>query len=159
MRRAQHELLGMFVGGAAGIWASRGEDGADRVLEFVGGVVAGPRAACLPDVLEPATSPGHRALAHSLPVAVWSTKSVVDILQRGSQLVAMLREASNAAKMRAGTADTPLDAIFWFAQWAALRFLAGAVPGAIAGYSSHLVLDQLSGKKGLPLIGLPKGCG
>jgi hypothetical protein len=157
--RAEHELLGMVVGGAVAALASMGEDGVDRASEFVGGVIAGLLAARAPDALEPATSPSHRALAHSVPAAFWSTKSAVDICRSGSQLVGMLREAANTAKRRAASSETLLDAGFWGALWAALRFLAGAVPGAIAGYSSHLLADQMSGKKGLPLIGLPRGRG
>jgi hypothetical protein len=64
---------------------------------------------------------------------------------------ALRGEADRRAALRANGATGP-DAVAAFLGEVACRLLAGALPGLIAGYVSHLALD-LGTPRRLPLIG------
>jgi hypothetical protein len=101
----------------------------------------------LPDRLEPATSPRHRAGFHS---------AAVGILAAGLAECARAFERRTcewaAAQRLAAASETDVlrrslaTAVAWIAE-----FLGSAVVGAFAGYVSHLAADS-STPLGIPLI-------
>lgn len=68
--RAEHELIGMAVGAAVSL--IRDEDTSTLAVNPATGATLGKYAARLPDILEPAFHPNHRAFFHS-----WSVLALV----------------------------------------------------------------------------------
>jgi membrane-bound metal-dependent hydrolase YbcI (DUF457 family) len=118
------------------------------LVEIAGTALGGAIGARLPDVLEPALSPHHRALAHS-----WLAAGGLFFLARAGW-AAHCREQANACRERGvslwrSVEDRQRDRteeLVW-------RFIAGLIMGFIAGYGSHLALDSAT-SRGLPLLGL-----
>lgn len=99
----------------------------EQLLFFLGGCLVGALVGgVLPDRLEPATHPGHRAFFHSVAVAAalgWL----------GCKVHQQCHEESESPAL-------------------GHHFLMGLTLGAILGYESHLALDAGT-PSGLPLLG------
>jgi len=142
------------VGGAAGV-AYAALNALDQspfnlVLEAIGGFAGGKVGGCIPDFLDPATTPNHRDMAHSL-LAVGGVLALAakDKLMSWHQ---DLRDKANAfATDRLACEAGSLQAILFGIQEMTCRMLAGFVAGLLAGCLSHLVLDAGS-PEGLCLI-------
>jgi membrane-bound metal-dependent hydrolase YbcI (DUF457 family) len=136
------------VGAGTALARSLEQDGLAILAETAGGALGGWLGGALPDVLEPATSPRHRALCHSWAAATtiltWANARVADAQQ-------YCRDQAQHWERRAASADG-LGALF--ATLAALlcHFAAGFFAGLRGGYVSHLVLDAVT-PAGLPLRG------
>lgn len=143
-----HLATGTVAGGiAAGLLATHASP-PFAVAEVAGGLLGGAIGGVMPDVLEPATSPNHRKLAHSLVAA--GSLALADIAQW--QAACRRRAASHtitAASLPLGCRERS-DAEFAAAWWS---FLAGLVAGFFVGYASHLAMDALTAKS-LPVLGL-----
>ena len=144
--RATHARVGAATGAAVAAFRAREAPTPQMLTEVIGGLVGGWLGRVLPDVLEPATSPHHRQLAHSAVAGGALT------LARVAEWQASCRASATAAQRALlhppGSEDrsrTEWDVLFW-------RLLAGALVGLVAGYASHLVLDAGT-PKGLPLWG------
>ena len=147
-RRDVHEVWGMTSGVAAAFLLMPKEDNAGLMAELLGAVVGGNIGGRAADILEPALTPNHRAVAHSgLAVA-----ALVQLARSG--MIAGCRDQSTACQSRAldlsrsaeqRSTDRVHD-LLW-------RVAAGLLIGFIAGYSSHLLLDAGT-KRGLPLLGI-----
>lgn len=140
---------GAVTGGAAAFLVSRDETPLVVALRTVAGVLGGCHGGALPDLLEPATSPTHRSLAHSLLALAGGTSA---ILSTGD-------EGLRSARSRVAELETELERAtdngqrFLLAVRVALwQLLIGYAVGLVAGYASHLVLDA-STSRSLPAVG------
>ncbi len=140
--RVMHETVGSISGliAAASRAAELPQPG--LALEAFGGFWGGGLGGALPDVLEPATWPGHRQFAHS------ATALAGLLVGADSQLGALqhrLRATATTFELRALEAHgDALASLMWsFLAWT-LRFLAGFAAGIVAGYTSHVVLDAFT---------------
>lgn len=145
--RSTHELAGAVSGVALALLRVGDASTSQALAEVVGGAFGGWIGGVLPDVLEPATTPNHRELAHSVVVGGTLT------LARLAEWQATCRSEAKGCDARALTFALGSDAR-QRAEWDALgwRFLAGLLAGVVAGYASHLILDAGTAK-GLPLLG------
>lgn len=137
MNRTAHVNAGVACGAVTSIALACDDDRADVFLEMLGGAIGGWLGGRLPDLLEPATNPDHRAIFHSLTVGGGGNALAFSKLP---QLQADLRE--RARQCTAAGDD-----------WGALglNILAGLIAGLAAGYVSHLVLDSTT-PKSLPIL-------
>ncbi len=98
MNRATHQLV---AGAAVGIYLVKRESatGATTIKPLLGSAAAA-FFTNLPDVLEPATSPNHRAMFHSLAFAAllgtclyqlnqWQTETELESLLKGAGMLAL----------------------------------------------------------------------
>lgn len=147
-RRTTHDAAGLISGVVAAGVKAKQADGLLVLMELLGGAWGGVQGARIPDVLEPATCPGHRKFAHS-----WT----MFVQMLGTSLKAARAECRRLAENCSARAVDPtlspamqlaytLGALFW-------SFCAGALTGMKAGYASHLALDSCT-VQGLPLLGL-----
>jgi membrane-bound metal-dependent hydrolase YbcI (DUF457 family) len=95
----------------------------DRGLKIAAAAGVGAIAGLVPDILEPAINPNHRALFHSLLT--------------GAAIIYAGKKTSDSLRLPAGDNKSA---------WLALATFA-----FVAGYGSHLGADALT-PKGLPLI-------
>ena len=118
------------------------------MAEAAGGAVGGYGGGVLPDRIDVATHPGHRAEAHSMAI----TGTVGWIVRENlPEWQAALRiHADRLAAMRMQTETPLLQALFWIAEYFC-RFVAGLAAGVLAGYASHLMLDFFT-PASLPVI-------
>jgi inner membrane protein len=131
MDRAEHLGIGSFVGALAVLVAAHRQGRPARFGEVVGGALWGAAGARLPDVLEPADHPNHRAVGHS-------------VLTLGVTAVAAFKMAPELEPLP--TQDTEQAQLV-------RDILQTAKLGLPAGYASHLVADATT-PRGLPLHGL-----
>ena len=145
--RATHETVGAASGAALAFLRVGDAPSSHALAEVLGGALGGWMGGVLPDVLEPATTPNHRELAHSIAAGGTLT------LARVAEWQASCRTEAKGCETRALAFPLGSDARR-SAEWDALawRFLAGLLAGLVAGYASHLVLDAGTAK-GLPLLG------
>lgn len=143
-----HAKVGVGAGMIAALPSSRTSEPAQRIAELLGGAAGGFFGAALPNLLEPATSPNHRALAHSLasagtllllPIRDWQDRCRA----RASVFAQLASAADDGSEM---SKRLNRSALTW-------SFLARAIPGLVAGYISHLLLDGAT-PRGLPIIGV-----
>ena len=103
-------------------------------------------AGSLPDILEPALTPNHRSVAHS--VATGYVVAAVKVDEWSSYC----RERAEDYRHRQlqQVLDPIRRTLYWLAEmfW---RFAAGCLNGLQAGYASHLALDMFT-PSGLPLV-------
>src|SRR5258706_4259287 len=124
------------------------------IAEILGGAGAGALGGALPDVLEPAVHPNHRAFAHSA-VAGGATSSLPFVAAAISWQDACQDRAEEfrAQRLRAWyafLATQGLDALlhllkaaFYLLAELVSAALAGGPVGLAAGYVSHLAADSL----------------
>jgi inner membrane protein len=132
--RSDHYPAGACFGGLVAALSALVANRAPTWAEVLGGAAAGLVTSALPDVLEPATHPGHRGVAHS--VAALGTGV-------GLGLPAAHRFQDRVARASGDETD-PVKRFM-------AQFCAGAAAGAVAGYGSHLLLDATT-PRSLPLI-------
>lgn len=148
--KGTHAAVGVMAGVSAAAYVSRREtDGLARALQLVGGAVGGYHGGVLPDVLEPAITPMHRSISHSLALGGGGAYAMV---KKGEAPVLWAREQVRTLEEQLAVA---VDG--WERFWLMLGILAGHAAigygvGLAAGYASHLVLDAGT-PRSLPLIG------
>lgn len=146
--RYDHCVAGAISGGALAFHYAADLGERERLLETIGGCLFGILGARLPDIFDPPTSPNHRGAAHSAGAAICSIGKVqAGIAAWQETLRAFAEDEMQAARLNAGR---PEERGHLFVG-TLLSLAAGAIPGLVAGYASHLVLDALT-PKGLPLI-------
>lgn len=143
--RRVHVGVGLAVGVGAGVVTATRLPAEQQVLQVLTAGIGGIVGSLTPDVLEPATSPNHRAAFHSLAAGASLTAAWV------ADWAADCRQRALECEARASAAINP-DAKSWEAFKAFLwRALAGFLIGFFAGYASHLVLD-VGTSRGLPIM-------
>ena len=133
--RSDHDMAGALVGGLSVFASAMAAGPSPSVGEVLGGVLSGVVTSRLPDVLEPATHPGHRRVAHST-VVLGATGWAATRLHKTHVALA-------------AAADSETDPLRKFLAQVA----GGATVGAAGGYASHLMLDATT-PMGLPLLGV-----
>jgi len=153
--RKVHEGYGRACGVGFAALAAHGQARPHFAIEMAGGWLGGTLGARLPDILEPATWPGHRQLAHSWTAFGGSGAASIKLL--GSWQTYCRGEAERLRRQRLA-ADTMAHAALGLGILELLfRLASGFGAGLAAGYISHLALDSQT-SMGLPLVGrLPKG--
>lgn len=148
--RQVHDATSTAVGGALALVLAHDSEQAPRNsgLEMIGGLLGGFLGGRLPDLAEPATSGNHRQVLHSQVVLAGVTSLAIG---RTKQWQDELRARADVTAARGVLATTSWDAWALWAQEAALRVLAGAVPSVAGGYVTHLVLDGRT-PRGLPFF-------
>ena len=146
--RDMHLNAGAITGAFAALVMVHGENDTLALAEIVGGVIGGALGGLAPDVLEPATSPHHRKLAHSMVAAGALTLAKVAEWQAGCRrsCAGHLAWASTLPPGSTERHDAETSALMW-------SIAAGLIVGFAAGYASHLALDAATSRS-LPLIGL-----
>jgi membrane-bound metal-dependent hydrolase YbcI (DUF457 family) len=146
--KATHVAVGTLAGGCTAAYRAREQETA-KVLEIIGGCIGGYIGSCLPDAIEPASWPGHRQFAHSVPTGGGVAYGLYKLLEEWE---IYFRSRAEYYKNKSG--EEPLH---WFQKllYAILetlsRIAAGGLSGLGAGYLSHLLLDGGT-PNGLPLL-------
>ena len=144
-RRRVHVAAGGAIGIAIGVATSRklprGHQDTHMAFAGIGGVLG----SVAPDVLEPATSPNHRAFFHSVAACVaLSAARAADWASKCHRAAAECGSRASAATDEAVRRWENIKAFLW-------RALAGFLIGLVAGYASHLALDATTSRS-LPLF-------
>ena len=144
-----HRIVGTLVGAGYSWYRSNEEEGGSNVARMIGGAIGGHLGGTMPDLIEPASMPQHRQVAHSIAIGLalaFGTKEMVDDWEASCRDQAMMfreitenEEASVIEKIVALIGEVFCE-------------VAAGIPGGfVAGYTSHLVLDGIYGE--LPLLG------
>ncbi len=149
MNGKTHKTVGVVAGAAVAVARSGGQKTWKRAVEVVGGGLGGYVGASLPDILEPAVSPHHRNVGHSV-----SAGAIV--LAGASKLAGDWERScrSKADELFARSDDesfSDLERLLCGIGGILLLLLAGLLSGFAAGYISHLALDATT-PKSLPLL-------
>jgi hypothetical protein len=138
-----------WSGGAGGIVVAFGAHGLPPKFfwaEVLGGTAGGGAAGLLPDVLEPAFTPMHRGVAHSV-TALGLLTQIPAVQAREHCRAQAMAWRNYAASLPVGCAEhTHAETKAWW--W---HFAAGACVAAPVGYAVHLLLDART-PCGLPLM-------
>lgn len=143
-----HRTFGVIAGAALAFALSKGQPILHRIIEIIGGSVAGLLAALMPDWFEPADSPNHRSLFHGLlPNALF----IIYCARRLRPSQSSLRSRADDHAEMARQAQTAGSKFWHCVLEFSCRLLSGAAAGALAGYGSHLALDFVT-PRSLPPI-------
>lgn len=142
-----HHLAGAIAGGSTAYICADGQLPPDRVVEMVGGALAGYYGSFLPDIIDPPLHPNHRSVGHGVvPIGTVGSWAISNLPAWQSYL---REKADGHARARLHSHDDATR--LWHAACENFfRLLAGMVAGFIAGYGSHLVLDAIT-PRSLPL--------
>ena len=145
-RRPTHISAGCISGLTAGILTSKQLPSEHQLLHVVCATIGGALGGLAPDSLEPALSPHHRSLFHSLAVGGVATSGLVANWQASCHeaAAACLSRAEQAPVGSPQRSEEETKALFW-------RAVAGLLVGFLAGYLSHLALDAGTANS-LPLL-------
>lgn len=144
--RRTHKAVGAITGTAYAFYRGRGQSEGNRILEGFGGGVGGAVGGMLPDLLEPALTPNHRGLAHSVLVGAGIVSAQLDQWSEWCR-----QKADHYRALQDSTQSDPAKRFLWCLVKMLLRIAAGFLAGVQAGYASHLALDALT-PKSLPLV-------
>jgi len=143
-----HRAVGAVAGGVLALALSRGQTTFHRIIELIGGAIAGLFFGLLPDIFEPPHSPNHRRLIHgALPNAVL----IAFFACRLRPYQSSLRSQADHQAALAKQAQTTVSKAWHLSLEFLCRLLSGATAGALAGYGSHLALDVFT-PRSLPPI-------
>jgi hypothetical protein len=108
--RRKHIITGQAASLAYSAIRSQGELPLSRILESLGGVIGGGIGGCIPDIIEPAASPGHRDIAHSF-AAIAALFALADRKLQSVQQI-LRDEAKAMAARRDNCGEGSIEAIF-----------------------------------------------
>lgn len=146
--RKVHTTTGTIIGGGFALYKARNQEPHHMALEAIGGALAGSIGGRIPDLIDPATSPRHRSIGHS--VIPNSLVGGVYFENLNSWQDSIRHYASNHQTKRKQT-DSFFEK-FWFGLLEILCHLAaGALAGLGVGHASHLALDLCTPAR-LPLM-------
>ena len=147
-RRNSHLVIAACCGAGTAYLLAKEAGSSDPFPEVLGGAMGAMATAMLPDVLDPATSPSHRASGHSLAVAGLISMAVppcrsfaVECRASAETLRGLAAQPDIQPDQRA---DHQLSEL-------ASRFAAGFAVGLPVGILSHLGADGFT-PSGLPLV-------
>lgn len=115
--------------------------------EFAATIVSAVMGSIMPDVVEPARSPNHRGLLHSLLALAGLAALAYKMIGELSGTEQALSE-DLSSRHSIGLPIQPEEQ----ARLALIRLLLIAATALVAGYLLHLVMDSTT-PKGLPLLG------
>jgi hypothetical protein len=137
--RSFHQPQGALWGTVAALAVASGQPPRSRLIEAVGGSIAGYGLSMVPDGFEPATSPHHRGFAHAVAPNVLAVGVIIDKLPEWQN---WLRTKAEEHSYAAETATTPALQLWNVFLEFCLRLAAGALAGAVGGHCSHLWFDS-----------------
>ena len=140
--REVHVAAGIVCGGALAAICAEDQTPSQFVMETLGGLTGGYVGGRLPDILEPATSPRHREIAHSVVTGgsmIHLGRCQLLKWQQGCRKQADLARDRRREQMTGSLRELGFQLLEMF--W---RAFAGAIAGFLAGYVSHLVLDAVT---------------
>ena len=143
-----HVCLAGFAGGGTAACFALDEVPVDIAGEVLGGALAGMVGGKLPDILEPALNPLHRSFFHSVIFGAIETAAGLALLTHWQSIC---REKAREHKRAAGREEDPILKFLHQLAAFAWHMLAGALPGFVAGYVSHLAADATT-PNSLPVI-------
>jgi membrane-bound metal-dependent hydrolase YbcI (DUF457 family) len=145
-RRTTHIGAGALCGIAAGVFTAESLPKKYQGLHFVCVTIGGVFGGVAPDLLEPALSPHHRSLFHSLAVGGAATSGLMSDWQaKCHEMAADCTSRAQLAPLGSRQRSSEeMNAFLW-------RVIAGLLIGFLVGYMSHLALDGTT-QKGLPLL-------
>jgi len=148
--RQTHLPVGTTFGVGAALLQLLRTPAAYRAIELIGAALGGACGGIAPDLLEPALSPGHRSVLHSIVVGGAGTMGLVAHVQgRCREMAAEC--VSRAEVLPIGTEVRRAEehsAMLWYFL---AGFALGFALGFAAGYGSHLLLDAAT-PASIPLI-------
>jgi hypothetical protein len=118
-------------------------------MRILGGALGGQRGGVMPDVIEPASWPGHRQVAHSVAGTAAMVYYAEEPVTASEEV--LHRQALDFRRRRIfGQSDAGQEALLLGGELLA-EFAAGMPSGFVAGYVSHVMLDAVEGK--IPAVG------
>lgn len=148
-KRQRHVRVGTLTGYGFAAYRAREQEPLNMLLEAIGGGVGGYVGSRLPDIIEPASWPGHRQFAHSVTAGSSIAYYLYRLLEEWEEYFRSQAKYYNEKKSE--------EDGYWFQKllYAVLeiffRIVAGSLGGLGAGYVSHLALDGRT-PKGLPVV-------
>ncbi|MGA1795277.1 MAG: metal-dependent hydrolase [bacterium] len=149
--RKTHFPVAVAIGALAAAARTNDKHGEFNLCVIVGGGVGASISAMWPDILEPALSPRHRKIAHSVATGTSIFKLAVDAITKWESY--WRRIAIQATEHRGDPNKTPGERLMLLGVEVFASILVGLLVGLAAGYISHLVLDGFT-PASLPLLGL-----
>ena len=144
----KHVAIGVLVGSGIAAYRAREQEFSNLLLEAVGGMAGGYFGSRLPDIIEPASWPGHRQLAHS----AFTGYSFGHVLYKAiEKWEGYFRSQSEIYNVKTQEATHQLQKLFYTILEVCFRILVGCLSGLGAGYISHLYSDGCT-PSGLPLF-------
>jgi hypothetical protein len=141
--RKEHDMFGAITGGGVAFFCSREQKLLQQIIETFGGVLGGQIGSRIPDIVDPATSPNHRAIGHAVVPAVaamsWYLENVGDWQDAFRNRSRQFMDEANRSDKFLETVVNMVIAIFF-------GLAAGATVGFAAGHVSHL--EQVRFKPG-----------
>jgi membrane-bound metal-dependent hydrolase YbcI (DUF457 family) len=138
-----HRPVGATVGFGASLALALSAKSPRPGLEAVAGWFGGWVGGALPDIIDPPTSPRHRAIGHGILTACLGLTFSVVKLRHWQTALRQQADADTARAVAEGR---------WFSFRATVGYiLTGFLAGVIAGYLSHLAADAFT-PSGLPLF-------
>jgi len=149
--RETHAIVGALAGGGFAAYRAHEQEQLqlDAILETIGGAIGGYIGGRLPDVIEPASVPDHRGLAHS--VTTGGAVLYIDYKIFGQWEQWFRSEAERYRIEREQRVLAGPEELAYSLMETVLRIAAGALTGFVVGYLSHLMLDANT-PRGLPLL-------
>jgi hypothetical protein len=114
------------------------QSGFNFALEVLGGWWGGTLGGVLPDIFDPPTHPGHRAMGHGLAPVGAASLFWAGNLQSWQDSLRRQADQHHVQQVPAQNHFAALGHLL--AEWF-FRFLAGFVAGFGAGYISHIIPD------------------
>jgi hypothetical protein len=146
--RNTHLVIAAICGGAAAYLVAREAGSSDAFPEILGGVAGAFVTAMVPDAIDPATSPSHRASGHSVAVAGLVSRAVPPCCRFATRC----RKSAETFRDFAAQPDIQPGerANHQFSELAS-RFVAGFAIGLPVGFLSHIGADATT-PRGLTLV-------
>lgn len=144
-----HRQIGRCAGAVAAIVCAQDQDPLGLLLEAIGGVLGGDLGGRLPDGFDPPIHSYHRSLGHGVAPSLAVGRALVIRVPAWQEA---LRDHARRYEHQWQFGASEKERNSALLRMTLCRLLAGAIPGLIAGYASHLVLD-LGTPRSLPLIG------
>ncbi len=144
-----HVRVGTLTGYGFAAYRAREQEPLNMLLEAIGGGIGGYIGGRLPDIIEPASWPGHRQLAHSAVTGVGIGIGGYKLLEQWEEWCRS--EAERYRREKEQRTLSGLEEFLYILTDIVLHIAAGALNGLVAGYLSHLALDA-STKKRIPLL-------
>jgi membrane-bound metal-dependent hydrolase YbcI (DUF457 family) len=145
--RDVHVPVGLGTAFITSLYLSKDQKPEHQIYEAIGALFCGYWGSRLPDVFEPANNPHHRAVAHSLATGTAISATAIEAATAWSMF---FREKAERLAKHRQTMRSPEVEITSGVFEILLRIAAGAGPGLIAAYMSHLALDACT-RRSLPL--------
>src|SRR5437016_765198 len=136
--RPTHLAIAFPLGAMAAGYKANSLNGLPLLWEVLGGGIGALAGGIGPDLIDPPTDPNHRGGGHALVPAVFAGTVALSWLDRWQN--SLRNEADRLRQLQLNTCD-PLLRLAYGTWEIAIRLLAGALVGFMAGWGSHLVLD------------------